>query len=166
MNRLNILAAGLGLATALGAALPAAAADFVVVRREVAVARPADAVWATVGDYCAIKEWLKIDCVYSGGSGGVGATRRLNNGMVEEVMVGRTPYSYTYYQTVGGMAANGYHGTLDVQPVDARSSRIVYTLVYDQQPLDAAAKAANRARLEARFQGAIEGMKASAEAKR
>jgi hypothetical protein len=50
--------------------------------------------------------------------------------------------------------------------VDARSSRIVYTLVYDQQPLDAAAKAANRTRLETRFQGAIEGMKASAEANR
>lgn len=151
---------------AFASALPAAAADFQVVRREIAVARSADAVWATVGDYCVIKTWLKLDsCTYTAGAGGVGTTRKLN-GAAEEVMIGATPHSYTYYQTVGGMAANAYHGTVDVQATGPTSSKIVYTLVYDQAPLaDDAARSANRTRLETRFQGAVEAMKAMAEAK-
>jgi hypothetical protein len=164
MTRLKT--AALALAAAFACAAPAAAADFQAIRREIAVARSADAVWAAVGDYCVIKTWFKLDsCVYSAGTGGVGTTRKLN-GMVEEVMVASTAHSYAYYQTVGNMAANAYHGAVEVEATGPRSSKIVYTLVYDQQPLaDDAARTATRARLETRFQGAVEAMKAVAEAR-
>jgi hypothetical protein len=144
------------------AASPAAAFDFVTVKRTVEVNRPAAAVWSKVGGYCAIGDWLKVKCAYKSGSGGAGTVRLLND-QVEEVMVGQTALSYTYQQNVGPMTPNLYHGTLDVVPVDAGHSRIVYTLVYDQQPLSAADKTAQNTRLNERFQAAIETMKKMAE---
>jgi hypothetical protein len=144
---------------------PAAAFDFVTVQRQVAVNRPAAAVWAKVGDYCAISDWLKIKCAYKSGAGEMGSVRLLND-QVEEVMVGKTALSYTYQQNVGPMTPNLYHGTVEIVPVDAGHSRIVYTLVYDQQPFSAEEKAAQKTRLNDRFQTAIETMKQLAEAAR
>lgn len=155
-----------GLAAALALALPAAAADFHVIHHELDVARPAEAAWATVGDYCVIKDWFKLDsCTYTTPARGVGSIRRLN-GAIDEVMVGQTPLSYSYYQTAGNMAANAYHGTMEIRPTGPSTSRIFYTLVYDQQPLaDDAARAATRTRLEARFKAAVDTMKTMIEAK-
>jgi hypothetical protein len=137
----------------------------VVVRREIAVQRPAAAVWSKVGaDYCAISTWLSMQCAITAGDGGIGATRRLN-GATDEVMVAQTPMSYTYLQTVGARAAYNYHGTLSVEPgPNARSSKIVYTLVYDQQAMDEKLRTETRTGLETRFQGAVEAMKKLAEA--
>ena len=148
----------------IGAAAPAAAADYVVIRKEILVDRPADAVWRRIGDYCAIAEWLKLTCEIRSGSGDVGTVRRLN-GVTEEPMIARTAYSYTYGQTAGGMAAFDYHGTLAVAPAGPRQSRIVYTLIYDSalMPSDDVRKA-HYERIGPRFQGAIETMKALAEA--
>jgi hypothetical protein len=148
-------------------AMPAAAAvDFVVVRREIAVARPAAAVWSAVGaDYCSIRVWLSMTCAITKGDGGIGATRLLN-GMTEEVMVANSPMSYTYLQTVGGRASYNYHGTLSVEPgANARSSKIVYTLVYDQGAMDEKTRNDTRTGLETRFQGAVESMKKLVETK-
>ncbi|CAN5871246.1 hypothetical protein BH11PSE6_BH11PSE6_07720 [soil metagenome] len=148
----------------IGATAPAAAADYVVIRKEILVDRPADAVWRRIGDYCAIAEWLKLSCEIRSGSGDVGTVRRLN-GVTEEPMVARTAHSYTYGQTAGGMAAFDYHGTLAVEPAGPRQSRIVYTLIYDSalMPSDDVRKA-HYERIGPRFQGAIETMKALAEA--
>ncbi len=151
-----------GLATAVPGAVQAA--DIVVIRREVQVAAPAAKVWSRVGGYCAIAEWLKVTCSMTGGQGDVGSVRLLNN-MTQEVMVTRTPLSYTYHQTVGNMAAFGYHGTLAVEPTGRAKSRLTYTLVYDQETMTPEKKASERTRLEGRFQGAIETMKALVEAR-
>ena len=164
MLRIFSIAALAASSLALSAA-PAAAFDFVTIKREIAVNRPAAQVWAKVGGYCAIGEWLKVACTYKSGSGDAG-TVRLLRGEVEEVMVGKTAYSYTYQQNVGPMTPNLYHGTLDVLPVDATHSKILYTLVYDQQPMSEADRTAQRTRLNERFQAAIETMKGMAEAAR
>jgi hypothetical protein len=61
--------------------------------------------------------------------------------------------------------ANLYHGTLAVEPDGSGHTRIVYTFLYDQDPLgDAAAKAANRKQRTDRFTTALAKMKAMAEA--
>jgi opacity protein-like surface antigen len=154
------LAAAVVLASSLAA--PAGAADIAVIRREVAVDAPASKIWARVGGYCAIAEWLKVACSMTSGNGELGSVRLLNN-MTHEVMVAKTPWSYTYHQTVGNMSAFGYHGTLAVEPAGRSRSRLVYILIYDQETMTPEKRASERTRLEGRFQGALEAMKAIAE---
>lgn len=152
------------VAAALGAAIasPALAADYAVVVQDITVDRPADAVWAKVGGFCAIGDWLKIKCVYTSGSGDVGTVRLLAD-RIDEVMVARTARSYTYTQPTTTIL---YHGTLDVQPLDAAHSKIVYTLFWDQAPLPTPqARQADRDQRTQRFHAALETMKALAEAK-
>ena len=144
------------------ASTAAQAADVVVIRREAQVAAPAARVWNRVGGYCAIAEWLKVTCAMTGGAGALGSVRLLN-GATHEVMVAQSPLSYTYHQTVGNMATFGYHGTLAVEPLGRGRSRIVYTLIYDQEAMSAEKKLSERKRLEGRFQTAVETMKTIAE---
>ncbi|UAJ11758.1 SRPBCC family protein [Glacieibacterium megasporae] len=146
------------------AAAPLPADDFVVIRQTLDVDRPVDVAWPRVGGYCAIADWLKVTCEYTRGSGDVGTVRRLNAAIIE-VMVAQTPYSYTYLQTDGTMAATRYHGTLAAEAMGSRT-RLVYTLVYDQAALATdALRASEHARLEARFGGALAAMKSLIEAR-
>ena len=121
--------AGAALLSALS--FPALAADYTTIHLNVAVNRPAEAVWAKVGDYCAITDWLKVKCMLTSGTGEVGTIRQLN-GTTEEILVAKTPLSYAYTQPASTIL---YHGTLEVRPVDAGHSQIFYTLMYDQAPL-------------------------------
>src|SRR5207244_11959441 len=112
--------------------------------------------------YCDIGEWLRIACtITSGKDGEVGAIRSVAG----EVLVGRTDLSYTYTQTVrAGRPYNLYHGTLEARPLTATTSKIVYTLMYDNSMLpDDAARAADRARRTERFMQALRNMKILAE---
>src|SRR6186997_2813149 len=68
---------------------------------EIDVNKPAAEVWARIGKYCDIGEWLQIPggCkMLSGVEGEVGSVRSVAN----EVLVGKTQYSYTYTQTPRG----------------------------------------------------------------
>jgi hypothetical protein len=154
-----VLAAALGAGFGGGAAK---AADDTTIVQDITVDRPADAVWKTVGGFCDIKAWLSVSCVYTSGAGDVGTVRRLAD-RIDEVMVGKTPRSYTYTQPTTTIL---YHGTLDVQADGPGRSKIVYTLVYDQAPLATAeAQAADRAQRAKTFAGALANMKKLAEAK-
>jgi hypothetical protein len=129
---------------------------------EVAVNRPAAEVWKRVGKYCDIGEWLRIACtITSGKDGEVGAVRSVAN----EVLVGKTELSYTYTQPVrAGRPYDLYHGTLEARPVTATTSKLVYTLMYDNSMLaDDAAREADKARRTTTFTGALENMKILAE---
>jgi hypothetical protein len=152
----------LGLWLALVASAPAFSADFTVIRREIAVARPPDVVWAKVGDFCAgIAAFLKVQCAYVIGSGDVGTVRRLTGG-TDEVMIARTALSYAYQQTAGSLAALDYHGALSVEP-DGAGARVVYTLIYDAGALPAERRAATQSALTGVFQHAIETIKSLSE---
>jgi hypothetical protein len=136
--------------------------NYTTIPLEITVNRPAEAVWQRVGKYCDIAEWLRVNCtILSGKDGEIGAVRSVAN----EIMVGRTPLSYTYTQPVRtGVTYNLYHGTLEVRPLTATTSKIVYTLVYDNSMLaDEAARAADKAQRTARFTAAIQNMKILAE---
>ena len=148
-------------------ASPALAADYTVIHLQIDVAKPVDMVWNSIGHYCDIKDWLGMTCQMTAGSGDVGSMRHLTggpNGPVDEIMVSRTPHSYTYTQPATTIL---YHGELSAEAVDATHSRLFYTLLYDQAPLATpAAQAANRDTRTERFKGALAKMKEIAEAAR
>ncbi len=139
--------------------------EYVAIEMEIDVARPAAEVWAKVGEYCDISEWLNLDCVITSGDGGIGTVRVLANGRVTEVLVGLTELSYGYTQpSVDGQFYNLYHGFMEARPVDANNSKLLYTLMLDvsNQP-DQAAKDADVARRRTTFERALATMKGIAE---
>jgi hypothetical protein len=152
-------------AQAAGAApggIVVASPTYTSILMEVAVNKPAADVWKRVGKFCDIGEWLRIPCtITSGKDGEVGAIRSVAN----EVLVGKTELSYTYTQPVReGRPYNLYHGTLEARPVTATTSKLVYTLFFDNSMLaDNAARDTDRARRTAQFTQALENMKILAE---
>ena len=164
---IGALAVG-GLATAAAAQAPAPPPlqipnpTYISIPLEIAVNKPAADVWKRVGKYCDIGEWLRIPCtITSGKDGEFGAVRSVAN----EVLVGKTELSYTYTQPVReGRPYNLYHGTLEARPVTATTSKIVYTLFFDNSMIgDEAAKEADRTRRTATFNQALQNMKILAE---
>ena len=176
LTRIFVVALMLGLpAMALAQAPVQLAADpntnivvanptYTTIPLEIDVNKPAAEVWARIGKYCDIGEWLQIPAgckMLSGVEGEVGSVRSVAN----EVLVGKTQYSYTYTQTVrAGRPYNLYHGTLEVRPVTDKTSKIVYTLMYDNSMLpDDAAREKDKASRTAVFQRAMANMKTIAE---
>ena len=130
---------------------------------EINVNRSAVEVWKRIGKYCDVGEWLRIPCtITSGKDGELGAVRSAGGG---EVLVGKTELSYTYTQPVrAGRPYNLYHGTLEVRPLTAATSKIVYTLMYDNSMLaDDEAREREKAQRTTRFVQALENMKILAE---
>lgn len=136
---------------------------YVSIPMEIMVDRPAAEVWQRVGKYCDIGEWLRIaNCaITSGKDGEFGAVRTVGS----EVLVGRTELSYTYTQPVReGRPYNMYHGTLEARPVTATTSKLIYTLLFDNSMLaDDAARQADIDRRRASFTQALQNMKILAE---
>jgi hypothetical protein len=139
--------------------------NYVSIPMEVTVNKPVADVWKRVGKYCDISEWLQIPSgcqILSGKDGEVGAVRSVAN----EVLVGMTEYSYTYTQPVReGRPYNLYHGTLEARAIDAKSSKIIYTLMYDNSLVqgDDAAKKTEIERRRMTFTRALNNMKTLAE---
>ena len=164
------LGLGIGLAPAVSAQAPAPAAPaapsgivvanptYTSIVMEVNVDRPAAEVWKRVGKYCDIGEWLQIACTVTAGKDGeVGAVRSVAN----EVLVGKTDLSYTYTQPVReGRPYNLYHGTLEARPLTATTSKLVYTLMWDNSMLaDDAARERDKTQRTTQFTRALQNMK-------
>jgi len=138
------------------------APTYVTIPLEITVDRPAAEVWKRIGKYCDIAEWFQVACtITSGKDGEVGAVRSVAN----EVLVGKTELSYTYTQPVReGRPYNLYHGTLEARPLTATTSKLLYTLVYDNSMLaDDAAREKDKALRTATFTRALQNMKILAE---
>lgn len=174
--------AGLGLAITLGAGgaiaqTPAPAAgtwpapDYRPIPMEIVVNKPAKEVWAKVGaDFCGISKWISptgnIPCEITSGKGEVGTVRKIA-GRIIEVMTAKSELGYGYTQpAVEGKWYDLYHGFLEVRPIDAKSSKLVYTLLVDEaNKADEAAKEKDLANRRKQFEGALANMKALAEGK-
>ena len=91
----------------------------------------------------------------------MGEVRSIGN----EVMVGKTELSYTYTQPVHvGQPYNLYHGTLEARPVTAATSKLVYTLMFDNSMLaDDAAREKDIASRRRQFMNGLRNMKILAE---
>lgn len=146
-------------------AYAAAPPEYKTIVMEIDIAKPAAEVWAKVGGYCDISKWLKLDCTITSGDGGVGTVRSLANGRVTEILIGKTDLSYGYTQPVKeGQFYSLYHGYMEAKPVTAKTSKMIYTLVYDvSDKPDQAAKDADIARRRTAFEGALKNMKDLAE---
>src|SRR5580693_791286 len=131
-----------------------AAPTYASIPLEIAVNRPAADVWKRDGKFCDIGEWLRIPgMITSGKDGEFGAVRSVAG----EVLVGRTELSYTYTQTVrDGRPYNLYHGTLEARPLTPTTTKLVYTLFFDNSMLaDDAARERDKEARRARFTQAL-----------
>src|SRR6185295_5510319 len=127
---------------------------------EIMVNKPAAEVWKRIGKFCDIGEWFQIAAgckILSGKDGEFGAVRSVAN----EILVAKTELSYTYSQPVReGRPYNMYHGTLEARPVTATTSKLVYTLMFDNSMLaDDAARERDKAQRTTQFTQALENMK-------
>ena len=158
--RLNLTAAV--IATLAVTAGSAAAAEFVTIPLETTIDKPAAVAWGKVSAYCDIGAWFKTTCELTSGTGDVGTVRRIE-GRIDEVLVAKTAWSYTYAQPKSPI---DYHGTVEIRAGGARKSKLLYTLIYDAEPLKTPeAKAADKERRTKQFTALVATMKAQAEAK-
>lgn len=147
------------------APLQVANPTYVTIPMEITVNKPVKDVWARIGKYCDIAEWFQIatGCeITSGKDGEVGAVRTVG----AEILVAKTEYSYAYTQPVReGRPYNLYHGNLEARAIDAKTTKLLYTLVYDLSLVagDDAAKAADVERRRTAFNRALGNMKILAE---
>jgi hypothetical protein len=159
-NRMLRCLVALGVVGLFAASAEAATADYATIVLSVDVARPAGEVWKKVGGFCDIGAWMKLKCVYTSGSGGLGTVRRLAD-RINEVMVAQTARSYTYTQPDSKIL---YHGTLAVESAGPHKSKIIYSLFYDQSDLTTdEAKTHAREQRTKTFTGALDSMKKLAE---
>jgi hypothetical protein len=132
---------------------------YTVMTMEITINRPAEEVWKRVGKFCDIGEWMQFPCtITSGKDGEVGTVRNIGR----EVLVGKTDLSYTYAQPIqqDNQPYNLYHGTMEARPLTATTSKIVYTLMWDNSMLaDDAAREKDRADRRAMFERALNNMK-------
>lgn len=145
--------------------VPEARPTYVSIPMQIMVDRPAAEVWKRVGKYCDLAEWLRISCTITAGTDGEVGAVRLVADTFSEVLVGKTELSYTYAMAPrDGRPYDMYHGALEVRPVTAATSMLVYTLVYDNSMLaDDAARQADVERRRAQFTQALRNMKTLAE---
>jgi hypothetical protein len=153
-----------GGAPAAAASSAVASPTYTSIAMEITINRPAAEVWKRVGKYCDIAEWLRIAAgctITSGKDGEFGAVRSVAG----EVLVGKTELSYTYTQTVrNGRPYNLYHGTLEARPLTPTTTKMVYTLFFDNSMLaDDAARDRDRAQKTMQFTQGLENMKILAE---
>jgi len=135
---------------------------YVSIPMEITVNRSAADVWKRVGRFCDIGEWMQVACtITSGKDGEIGAVRTVGG----EILVGKTELSYTYTQPVrDGRPYNLYHGTLEARPLTATTSKLIYTLVFDNSMLaDDAARERDKAQRTTRFTQLLANMKVLAE---
>ncbi len=164
--RLAVIGVGLSIAGTAMAQTPAPLQvpnpHYVSVQFEIAVNKSAAEVWKRVGRFC--PDWNPgTTCtITSGKDGELGAVRTLGGG---EIMVAKTELSYTYTQPPRvGVPYNLYHATVEARPVTATTSKLLYTLVFDNSMLpDAAARQADLERRRTMFTGLLQNMKAAAE---
>ena len=123
---------------------------------------PVDAVWARIGKYCDIGEWGIPNCkIISGNGRNLGTIRSIGS----EVLVAKTFYSYTYTQPVReGVPYIMYNGTIEAVPLSDKTTRLNYTLVYDNSNLaDDAARQKDMDNRRTRFTKMLENMKVLSE---
>jgi len=138
--------------------------NYVSLHLEVDVNRPAADVWKRIGKYCDIGEWFQVAAgckILAGTDNEVGAVRSIAN----EVLVGKTELSHPCTRPVRARRPYTlYHGTLEARPVTATTSKLLYTLMWDNSTLaDDAAKEKDKASRTATFTRALQNMKTLAE---
>jgi hypothetical protein len=138
---------------------------YATVEESIVVDAPVGKVWARVGKFCDITEWMNSpeweDCKYLQGDGGPGTVRSI----VNEVLVGQTRYSYTYAQAPRkDTLYNLAHGTLAAEALTPTTTQLTYTMLRDDSMLsDDAARTRDAESRTARVLEWLKNMKTLAE---
>lgn len=164
-----IAAAALVLCTNTAMAQTPQPADWLVLNFSADLNKNIDVAWNRMGgnDLCAIAKYLDVQtCTVISGKGEVGSVRNIgvagNPAPVVENIVSRSKYSYTYAQPFN---ASFYHGTMSIVATGPNTSRLEYTLIWNQAGVgNAAAQAASRESRQQRFQMAVNRMASEANA--
>ena len=139
---------------------------YTAITMEITVNRPVAEVWKRVGKYCDVSEWLQAPapCKIISGKDGEFWRRPLRRRRRSARGPNRAS-SYTYAQTPKeGRPYNLYHGTIEARPLTPATSKLVYTLFFDNSMLpDDTARAADVEARRARFTQALQNMKTLAE---
>lgn len=138
-------------------------ADFVAVTNIVEIGSGVDTTWQRIGSFADAGKYLGVVSELVSGRGDIGSVRKIGDG-IREVKVGSGIFSYAYMQSVGPMAAVGYHGNVSLEPTGETSCRLVYTITYDQAQMSGEMRRQTSERIGARFKGMAEAMKLEAEA--
>lgn len=141
---------------------PAADLELAVVTCTVDVGLPVEECWRSVRNFADAGRFLDVPSLLISGDGGIGSVRRIGDAILE-AMIGQSDTSYTYVQAEGPMAAFQYHGCVAVTSTGLTSSTLTYTITYNQALIETTKREAERLRITARFQGAVEAMKRAAE---
>lgn len=143
--------------------------EYVAIPMTITVNKPVADVWAKVGGWCDISKWITptggVPCNVTSGTGEVGSVRVIA-GRVTEVMTAKSQYAYGYTQpNVEGKFYDLYHGFIEAVPVDAKTTKINYTLMLDvSNKPDQAAKDKDVNGRRTQFEGALANIKKLAEA--
>jgi hypothetical protein len=164
-----IAAAALALTATAATAQTPQPADWVKLTFSADLNKNIDTAWERVGgnDLCAIAKYLDIaGCTPVSGKGELGSVRNIilagGAAPVVENIVSRSKYSYTYAQPFTPIF---YHGTMSIVATGPNTSRLEYTLIWNQTPVgNAAAQAAARESRQQRFQLAVNRMASAANA--
>jgi hypothetical protein len=142
--------------------LPTTPPDFAVIVANVEIALSAKDAWAKIGAFGDAGKFLNVPCKLVSGIGGVGSARQVGDAIIE-VLVSAASTSYAYAQNYGPMAEYAYHGSVSVESTGLASSRLTYTVLFDQSLMDEAKRLSEVGRITKRFQGAADAMKQAAE---
>ena len=151
-----------------GAAWAQKAPEYVSIPMEVTINKPVADVWGKVGGWCDISKWITptggVPCEVTSSHSNIGSVRVIA-GRVTEIMTAKGQYSYGYTQPpVEGKFYNLYHGFIEAVPVDAKTTKINYTLMLDvSDKADQAAKDKDVNGRKAQFEGALKNIKKLAE---
>lgn len=135
---------------------------YVHIPLQIDVDRPVAEVWKRIGKYCDFGEWMQQPCaIVVGQDGEYGAIRSAG----PEPIVAKTQYSYTYAMPPRtDRAFEFYHATLEARPLTATTTKILYTLFYDDSVFaDDAARQKEKDRRILRFTQGLKNMKILAE---
>jgi len=135
---------------------------YVVIPLDIVVDRPVADVWKRIGKYCDFGEWMRQPCaIIVGKDTEYGAIRSAG----PEPIVGMTQYSYTYAMPPRtDRKFEFYHATLEARALTAKTTKILYTLFYDDSVFaDDAAREKEKTRRITRFTEGLKNMKILAE---
>ena len=143
-------------------AMPAMASDFTSFTLSTVANASPEKAWAKIGGFCAIHDWLGTSCVHHRQWRCGHACARSMTAQVTEMMVAKTPFSYTYIQPINYAEPLSRH--LGGRARWRRPEQDRLHLPLGPEPLgDADAKAKARQGRTDRFNQALAKMKSMAE---
>ena len=167
--RAKLAACAMGAAVVGAGGAWAEGPEYVSIPMEITINKPVADVWAKVGGWCDISKWITptggVPCEVKSGHSDVGSVRVIA-GRVTEIMTAKSQYGYGYTQPpVEGKFYNLYHGFIEAVAVDAKTTKINYTLMLDvSDKADQAAKDADVGGRRKQFEAALQNIKKLAEA--